>query len=144
MFSKSCEYAIKASIYIATKCCENRRVGLHEIALAIDSPVSFTAKILQKLSKNKIITSTKVVNGGFEVFKDDLKRITLMQIAVAIDGANLFSGCALGLDTCSEAHPCPVHYKFKESREILLTALHKTTLEELSSGIKKGSSFLRY
>ena len=69
MFSKSCEYAIRATIFIASKCCENRKVGLKEIADAIDSPTAFTAKILQKLSKNKIINSTKGVNGGFEIFQ---------------------------------------------------------------------------
>ena len=52
MFSKSCEYAIRATIFIASKCCEERRVGLKEISLAIDSPIAFTAKILQILSKN--------------------------------------------------------------------------------------------
>lgn len=144
MFSKSCEYAIKATIFIASKCCENRKVGLKEIANAIDSPVAFTGKILQKLSKSNIINSTKGVNGGFEIYKKDLKKIKLIQIVVAIDGDNLFSGCGLGLESCSEDHPCPVHYKIKENRDSLMLILQNTTLEELALGVNKGNSFLKY
>ena len=144
MFSKSCEYAIRATIFIASKCCENRKVGLKEIALAIDSPVPFTAKILQKLTKDRIVNSTKGVNGGFEIYKKDLKSIKLIQIVEAIDGSSVFSGCGLGLETCSEEHPCPVHFEFKEIKERLHAMLEKTSLEELASDVKAGSSFLKY
>jgi Rrf2 family transcriptional regulator, iron-sulfur cluster assembly transcription factor len=144
MFSKSCEYAIRATIFIASKCCEDRKVGLKEIAGAIDSPIAFTAKILQKLSKNKIINSTKGVNGGFEIFQKKLKTIKLMQIVIAIDGDSVFLGCGLGLGNCSEDHPCPVHYKFKVVKEDLVSMLENTTLEELAIGIKTGTSFLKY
>ena len=144
MFSKSCEYAIRATIFIASKCCENRKVGLKEIALAIDSPVPFTAKILQKLTKDGIVNSTKGVNGGFEIFQEDLKSIKLIQIVKAIDGSSVFSGCGLGLETCSEEHPCPVHFEFKEIKERLHAMLEKTSLEEVASDAKAGSSFLKY
>lgn len=144
MFSKSCEYAIRATIFIASKCCEKRKVGIKEIAIAIDSPIAFTAKILQKLSKNKIVNSTKGVNGGFEISQEKLKQIKLIQIVVAIDGNSVFLGCGLGLGNCSEDHPCPVHYKFKEVKEGLVSMLENTTLEELALGVKTGNSFLKY
>ena len=144
MFSKSCEYGIRATIFIASKCCENRKVGLKEIAVAIDSPIAFTAKILQKLTKDKIIHSTKGVNGGFEVFQNDLKSIRLIQIVEAIDGNSVFSGCGLGLENCSETHPCPVHFEFKEIKEQLFIMLKNTSLEQLALEVKSGSSFLKY
>lgn len=144
MFSKSCKYAIRATIFIASKCCENRKVGLKEIAIAIDSPEAFTAKILQKLSKNKIVHSTKGVNGGFEIFQKDLKAINLMQIVIATDGDGIFLRCGLGLSNCSEEHPCPVHYKFEVVKKELISLLENTTLEELALGIKTGISFLKY
>ena len=144
MFSKSCEYGIRATIFIASKCCENRKVGLKEIAVAIDSPIAFTAKILQKLTKDKIIHSTKGVNGGFEVFQNDLKTIRLIQIVEAIDGDSVFSSCGLGLENCSETHPCPVHFEFKEIKEQLFIMLKNTSLEQLALEVKSGSSFLKY
>ena len=144
MFSKSCEYAIKAAIFIASKSGENRKVGLKEIATAIDSPLAFTAKILQKLSKNDIVNSVKGVSGGFEILQERLSSIKLMQIVEAIDGNGVFSGCGLGLESCSEEHPCPVHYEIKEIKGKLVTMLETTSLKELASGVISGNSFLKY
>ena len=46
MFSKSCKYGIKATLFIAQKSQHDERVSLKEIAAAINSPIAFTAKIL--------------------------------------------------------------------------------------------------
>ena len=113
MFSKSCEYGIRATIFIATHCCKEGKVGLKEIAKEIDSPIAFTAKILQVLVKNNIVKSSKGVGGGFMILKDELKSIKLVNIVNAIDGDSVFLRCGLGLSNCSEEHPCPVHEKFK-------------------------------
>ena len=78
------------------------------------------------------------------VLKEDLKRITLSQIVVDIDGDSVFLRCGLGLSNCSEDHPCPVHEKFKFVKQDLAFMLENTTLEELSIGIKKGTTFLKY
>jgi Rrf2 family iron-sulfur cluster assembly transcriptional regulator len=45
---------------------------LKGISKEIDSPIAFTAKILQTLVKNNIINSVKGSTGGFEA---DLKKI---------------------------------------------------------------------
>ena len=65
MFSKTCEYGIRATIFIASQSYQNKRVGLRDIAKKIDSPEAFTAKILQILAKTHIIHSIKGVGGGF-------------------------------------------------------------------------------
>jgi len=144
MFSKTCEYGIRATIFIASQSYQDNRVGLKDIAQKIDSPEAFTAKILQILSKNNIIHSIKGVGGGFEIPKKTMSQIKLIQIVSAIDGDRVFTGCGLGLNHCSEDHPCPVHDKFKEIRNGLATMLENTNLEELALGIKSGDTFLRY
>jgi Rrf2 family iron-sulfur cluster assembly transcriptional regulator len=144
MFSKSCEYAIRATIFIATQCCNEEKVGLKEIAKEIDSPIAFTAKILQELVRNNIIKSRKGVGGGFMVLREDMKLITLSKIVKAIDGDSVFLRCGLGLSNCSEDHPCPVHEKFKFVKKDLIFMLENTSLEELALGIKKGITFLKY
>lgn len=144
MFSKTCEYGIRATIFIASESYQNNRVGLKDIAQKIDSPEAFTAKILQILSKSNIIHSVKGVGGGFEIPKEKMSKITLAQIVTALDGNTVFTGCGLGLKNCSEIHPCPVHDKFKIIRNELATMLENTNLEELALGIKSGDTFLRY
>ena len=144
MFSKTCEYGIRAAIFIASESYQNNRVGLRDIAEKIDSPEAFTAKILQILSKNNIIHSIKGVGGGFEIPKENMSQIKLSQIVTALDGNRVFTGCGLGLKQCSEDHPCPVHDKFKSIRNELAFMLENTNLEELAIGIKSGNTFLRH
>ncbi|MBP7182648.1 MAG: Rrf2 family transcriptional regulator [Flavobacterium sp.] len=144
MFSKTCEYGIRAAIFIASESYQNNRVGLRAIAEKIDSPEAFTAKILQILSKNNIIRSIKGVGGGFEIPKEKMSQIKLSQIVTALDGDRVFTGCGLGLNQCSEDHPCPVHDKFKSIRNELAFMLENTNLEELAIGIKSGDTFLRH
>jgi len=144
MFSKTCEYGIRATIFIASQSYQNKRIGLKDIAKKIDSPEAFTAKILQILARNHIIHSIKGVGGGFEIPKDKMNQIKLAQIVTAIDGDTVFTGCGLGLNKCSDDHPCPAHHKFKTIRTALTFMLENTNLEELALGVVTGDTFLRY
>jgi len=143
MFSKACEYGIKASIFIAINSLEGKRVSPKEIAKEIDSPKAFTAKILQELVRANIINSVKGAYGGFEIDKDDISKIKLSQIVNAIDGDKIYNSCGLGLHTCDEVHPCPVHNKFKVVRQELKTMLENTNLEQLALDIQSGTTFLK-
>jgi Rrf2 family protein len=142
MFSKTCEYAIRASIFIATQSFHDKRVTVKDISVKIDSPQSFTAKILQILAKNNLVHSAQGIGGGFEIPKEIMNQINLSQIVKAIDGDSLFTCCGLGLGKCSEIHHCSVHEKFKEIRSEIVDMLNNTNLEELALGIKSGNSFL--
>ncbi|AUC81173.1 Rrf2 family transcriptional regulator [Lacinutrix sp. Bg11-31] len=143
MFSKACEYGIRASIFIAKNSFEGKRVSPKEISEEINSPQAFTAKILQALVRHDIIKSVKGAYGGFEIDKDVISSIKLAYIVEAIDGDSIYSGCGLGLDKCDENHPCPVHNKFKEIRDGLKHMLETTNLEELALDIKTGIAFLK-
>lgn len=143
MFSKACEYAIRASLFIASKTDATKRVSIPEIAASIDSPEAFTGKILQILVRNKIIYSQKGPKGGFFLLEDDAKKVFLSQIVEAIDGDSIFKGCGLGLPACDEDCPCPLHDQFLEIRNNLASMLTQTNLHDLSMGVHKGESFLK-
>ncbi len=143
MFSKACEYAIRASILIATKSFDNERTSLKEISKEIDSPEAYTAKILQQLVRNNIIDSVKGPTGGFIIDQSRLEVIKLRDIVFAIDGDRVYSGCGLGMKACSEKQPCPVHNQFKIVRNGLCEMLETTDLKQLCFGLKNGLTFLK-
>lgn len=143
MFSKACEYGIKATIHISHQSQKDTRVSLKAVAKAIDSPVAFTAKILQSLANSNIITSSKGPTGGYEILNDQRNIITLYHIVEAIDGDKIYNGCGLGLEQCNEQKPCPLHFKFKAIRDELKTMLTSTTISELTNGLHEGLSFLK-
>ncbi|MDX1543834.1 MAG: Rrf2 family transcriptional regulator [Christiangramia sp.] len=142
MFSKACEYGIRATLFIARESNQTRRSPLKKIAQAIDSPEAFTAKILQKLVQENIISSTKGPQGGF-FMEAEKQHIVLAQIVKSLDGDSIMNGCALGLDKCSEEHPCPLHSDFAEIRTSLNFMLENTTIQELTSRLDSGISFLK-
>ena len=65
LLSKSCEYAIRATIFIARKSHVNEKSGIIEISEEIASPKHFTAKILQTLVREKVVSSYKVREEDF-------------------------------------------------------------------------------
>jgi len=143
MFSKACEYGIKATIYIATQSLQGRRVSLKEIAEKVDSPTAFTAKILHQLAKNNLLVSTKGPAGGFQIEKERIDEIKLADIVFAIDGDSIYEGCGLGLEKCNAHKPCPVHDKFVVIRDELKQMLQNTSLYELTTGLEVGLTYLK-
>jgi Rrf2 family iron-sulfur cluster assembly transcriptional regulator len=143
MFSKACEYGIKATIYIAEQSLIEKKVGLKEVAKAIDSPEAYTSKILQLLSKHNIISSEKGPRGGFSMNNQELDKVKLSTVVFAIDGNQIYTGCGLGLKKCNEKKPCPVHYQFKSIREDLKNMLETTYIKTLITDVKIGLTFLK-
>lgn len=143
MFSKACEYGIKAAVFIAFSSNQRSRVSLNEIAEEIDSPIAFTAKILQQLTRNKIVSSVRGPSGGFEIDKTKAGKIKLSNIVNAIDGNSIYKGCGLGLQNCNENSPCPIHHKFALIRNDLKNMLETTSLLDLAIDINKGTTFLK-
>jgi len=143
VFSKSCEYGIRAMTFIAKKSQEGKRVSLKEISDEIDSPTAFTAKVLQLLVKHQLLESTKGPTGGFVLSTTDSKSITLAKIVYAIDGDQVYKGCGLGLKQCSEKQPCPVHDEFKKVRNELKKMLESTTIEYLANRLDQKNVTLK-
>ncbi len=143
MFSKSCEYGIRAAIHVASKLASSGRIGLREIAKEVDTPESFTAKVLQQLTKANIISSIKGPNGGFYIDEDQRSAVRLIDIVDAIDGDKIFNGCGLGLKACNANKPCPLHDHFVQVRDDLKQMLEQTTLEGLMTDLNKGKTFLK-
>lgn len=137
IFSKTCEYAMRAVFYIAQRSEEGQKVGIREIAVHINSPEPFLAKILQKLSRDGLILSSKGPHGGFYFDSGGLLR-PLADIVQAIEGDSIFTGCGMGLSYCSEANPCPLHDEFKKVRTQIVLMLKNTTIGQFNEALLRG------
>jgi Rrf2 family protein len=121
----------------------DKKVSLKEVAKAINSPEAYTSKILQQLASNKIINTEKGPTGGFSMDKTVMEVLKLSAVVFAIDGDKVYHGCGLGLPSCNENMPCPVHAQFKEIREDLKNMLETTTMKSLTLGLVDGLTFLK-
>lgn len=141
MFSKACEYALRAMIVIAMHSEKEEKIGIKAIADELKLPSPFLSKILQNLVKVNVLESTKGPNGGFYLNKK-ARKIPVIKIIEIIDGLHSFHQCGLGLKQCSEKKPCPIHHEFKPYRKKLQTLLAKKTIADLSDSITKGNAFV--
>lgn len=142
MFSKTCEYAIKAMIFVAQKSTDEARIGIKEIAKGTDAPEHFVAKIMQDLSRRKLVHSVKGPNGGFYMDKNDLKT-SIADIVKALDGDSIYIDCVLGLKVCNEKCPCPVHFEYKEVKKNLIKMIESSTIEDFKEKLDSGNFFLK-
>lgn len=141
MISKSCKYAIRATVYIASKAKENIKVGVKEIAKEIEAPEAFTGKILQILNKNRIVTSLKGPYGGFYCEEDQLD-LPLLEVVKTIDGTSVFTDCVFGLHKCSDDHPCPMHFQYAKTRDEIYHSFKNTTIRSLADNLSAGNAFI--
>jgi Rrf2 family iron-sulfur cluster assembly transcriptional regulator len=133
MFTKATEYAIKAMLFINLQ-DEKKIVNLTDIATAIESPMPFTAKILQQLKRSKLLESTAGNKGGFWILPG--KKITIKDIILVTEGDGFFKNCVLGLKECSGLNPCPVHFSLTEFKKGFEEVLANVDLSKYSSDIK--------
>ncbi len=134
MFSTTCKYGIRAVLYLAIKSTNDSKIGVDELADTLCIPKHFLAKILQVLTKNKVVSSSKGRHGGFYLKKRN-KQINLMKIIEVLDGTNRLTCCILGLETCDSTHACPYHNIVQQFRNDFYQKLENETIGEAAQRI---------
>lgn len=142
MFSKACEHGIKAVIYVATQSMDGLRVKIGDVAENTGTPEAYTSKILSLLTKHHIVQSLTGPHGGFEMDPQRMKQVKISEIVFAIDGDNIYNGCALGLRECDHSQPCPLHENFLKIRDDLKSMLENTSVYDLATKFKAGETIL--
>jgi len=141
MLSKSTEYAIRALVFVQLRNWEQKRPGVGEIAKEIEAPEAYTAKILQILTKNKLVDSAKGRGGGF-FFDENQSNLSLYDVMHVIEGDACLHKCGFGLKQCNEKNPCPLHEKYKIVRDGFFEIVKTETIKSLSEKINQGAAVL--
>ena len=135
IYSSACAYAIRAMTRMAMVRPDGY-VLIDELCKGTDLPRHFVAKILQDLVRRKILISAKGRGGGFALAHSP-HEITLFDIVQAVDGAEGFDECVVGMARCDDRQPCPQHDQWKGIRQQLRKFFEETTLEKMSKTLDK-------
>lgn len=135
LFSRQCEYAIQALIYLA-KHKQLKWITIKQIAEHLKIPQHFLSKIMLVLVNKKLVKSSKGLHGGF-AFNISPEKISLFDIVEAIDGDSYRNQCIIGFPDCSHENPCPVHDQWKTLREGFVEMIQKKNLKALADEIAK-------
>ncbi len=138
MLSNTCKYAIRAVLYLAINEKENSKIGIRKISEDLNMPSPFLGKILQVLSKNKLLSSTKGPHGGFSLGKP-AEDINLLEIVKIIDGLDFFNTCVIGVKICendpSKKDICPYHDKLDPLRDELHSQFRNLSIANFRDGV---------
>jgi Rrf2 family protein len=140
MLSATCKYGIRAVIFIASRPDPKINTGLNQISEELRIPRPYLAKILQTLSRKKILHSSKGPHGGFYLLIPAGK-LTLMNIIEAIDGGDFFDSCYVTGEKCSFDQPgkgvCILHDDLRKEKDNLAMFFSSKTIGELVSQVLK-------
>jgi Rrf2 family protein len=131
MFSKETEYALRSLVYIQLQNGNNRKPGIDEIANEIEAPKFYTAKILQRLVKFRVIQSIKGKGGGF-YFENNRSEYPIKELMSITEGNKTLQGCGFGLKRCDENNPCPMHEHYAPIREAINQLVSTETIQSLA------------
>ncbi len=143
MLSKTTEYAIRALVFVQLRNSENNRPGVNEIAIEIGAPVAYSAKILQTLTKHRLLDSMKGRGGGF-FFSNNQSDLTLYNVIHVMEGDASFHECGFGLKSCDCNNPCPLHEKYAVIRDGYYEIVKTETIQSLTNKILDGSAVLNH
>jgi len=130
LLSRPAEYAIRAMTFLATR-KPGHRAGAREISVAENIPAPFLWKVLQTLTKRRLVRSFKGIHGGYELARS-AERIPLIEIVDATDGRDFRNACLLGLPECDNRNPCPLHEQWDGIRTEMTNMLDETSLADLA------------
>jgi Rrf2 family protein len=127
MISQTAEYALRAVVYLADHGGQPR-TNL-QIAETTQVPTGYLAKVMQGLSRARIVNSQRGLNGGFTLKKspDDL---TVLEVINAIDPIRRIHECPLKLPSHGETL-CPLHQRIDNAAALVEEAFGDTTIAEL-------------
>lgn len=143
MFSKTCEYAFRATVVVALASKNGERLTLTDIAQRTGAPKAFTAKVLQALARGGIVNSQRGPNGGFDLPPLQAKKVSLRMIMDAIGEEAFHTGCAMGLKECNSVAPCPLHARITRVKEEMHRVLETTDVFSLAEGLNNGTTRLK-
>ena len=127
--TQSTAYAIRALSYLAARHSEGFQLG-HDMAVELGLPAQFLVKILQPLVACGLLQSRRGRNGGFKLALPP-QRVTLFQIADALEDLERPRQCFLGQSECSDERACPLHDFWKQASTGFGRTLSTTTLADV-------------
>jgi Rrf2 family iron-sulfur cluster assembly transcriptional regulator len=131
LYSKYCEYVIKALAYLSLYSNKDKYIMVREISNELGIPYHFLSKIFQDLTTTKWVISKKGKNGGFTLAADPAK-LTLMDIIIWSDGIHNFNKCVLGDRECGQDYKCTLHNKCSELRNRITEFFDTMTIHDVS------------
>lgn len=127
MISQTAEYALRAIVYLADQAGQPRTVM--QIAEATQVPAGYLAKVMQGLTRAKLVKSQRGLNGGFTLERDP-HTLSVLEVVNFVDPIRRFPECPLGIASHGR-QLCPLHRRLDDAAQTVEDAFGDTMVAEL-------------
>ncbi len=128
LLNKNVYYSIRSLLYIAQK--QGRVISVSELVTKLKMRRAFLRKILQILSKHKILRSIKGKEGGFALNIKPFKLRIIDIIKIFHSKANVIN-CLLEKNICPHPNTCVLMAKVKDIEKTIYETFKRTTVASL-------------
>lgn len=128
MISQTAEYALRAVVCMGLD--PDNPMTTQVIAERVRVPAGYLSKVLQALSRARIVDSRRGLRGGYTLAVP-LDRLTILQVINAVDPVRRILKCPLGLP--SHDRLCALHQRLDDGIAYIEALFGRTTLAELLS-----------
>jgi Rrf2 family nitric oxide-sensitive transcriptional repressor len=134
MFSQTAEYALRATVYLASQYDMPRTT--QEIAKATQVRIAYLSKVMQSLGRKGLVLSQRGLHGGFTLARP-ADEMTVLDIIDAVDPIQRITSCPLGIK--GHINLCPLHRRLDLAMKLVEDALRQSTLAELLAEPERAS-----
>ncbi len=127
--TKKADYGLIALRHLAS--LPTATASAKDIADLYSLPVTLLAKVLQQLTRAKILVSVSGTNGGYKLARDP-RRISALEVVRAIDGPVILTHCFTEHSTCDQSDNCTVREPLRRVHEAILDVLDRFTITDLA------------
>lgn len=107
-------------------------VSLSDIASRQDISIKYLEQIMRLLTSNKLVKSTRGINGGYRL-KDDPSKITTLMVLEALEGDLTPLECINDKEFCSRCSICYTHSFWEDLDNHLKTYLKGITIGDIAN-----------
>lgn len=127
MLSQTCEYALRAIVFLADHPGEANTS--EAIAAVTKVPIGYLAKIMQQLARGGLVSSQRGLHGGFTLLKNP-KELTMYDVMQCVDPIERITECPLKLEGHG-TNLCPLHRRLDNAMQALELSFKKTSIAQL-------------
>ena len=126
---RNTDYALRAMVHLARH-WQDEPVSSRDIAASEAISYELTCKLLQKLTRARLVKSTMGPKGGFKLARKP-EKIDIGQVIKSVQGRISLNRCLMGGYKCPKGRDCPVHEKLDELQDYIDSYFGKVTLADL-------------
>ncbi|MDD3088790.1 MAG: Rrf2 family transcriptional regulator [Candidatus Omnitrophica bacterium] len=128
LIKRDTDYAIRALCHIAS--APERSHTAKELEKALDLPLPFLRKLLQKLGKKGLLRSIKGRSGGFKLTAP-AERISVLQVIEIFQGKLKLTQCFFRKKVCPRQKICKLKKRMDSIEKTVLLSIERIKISDI-------------